>query len=1050
MSNDLTNSDTEENKIAVFPLTNNNTGDYNPQISDNKVVWESNDSNDSEIYLYNYDNGTVVQLTDNDIYESSPQISGNNIVWQGYDNNDSEIYLYDGSQTIQLTNNYIDEFNPQISGDKVIWEAYDGNDSEIYLYDGTQTIQLTNNDTYDYSPRISGNKIVWQGYDGKDSEIYLYDGTNTTKLTVNGTDDYSPQISGNNIVWQGYDNNDSEIYLYDGSQTIQLTNNDTYESSPQISGNNVVWEGSDGNDSEIYLYDGSQTIQLTNNDTYESSPQISGNNIVWQSYQNYSDPEIYLYDGTQTIQLTNNDTYESSPQILDNKVIWSSYDGNDSEIYLNFNPPLVPGEIQGIKWHDLNKNGQQDTGEPGLEGLTIYLDQNKNNQLDQGELSTVTDANGFYSFSNLNFGNYTVAEILQPGWKQTYPFAIEYKWSDSTQPEGIPFNWVDISTTGTKLNLGDENYAEVALPFNFSFYGEEYNSVKISSNGYLTFGKDATNYYNSWLPSSSDANNLIAPFWDDLNPNVGGSIYYYYNPTEEQFIVQYQDVPRYEVEGSLTFQTILNSDGTIVYQYDNLNATLNSATIGLENADGTKATQVAYNENYLSNDLAISFSPVLSPKNYLAHQVSLGTGEIIENLNFGNLLAGLRIEAEDYTNYYDTTAGNTGGVYRNDDVDLGTSGDIGGGYSVGWIDSGEWLTYNVNIPETGLYQPVLRVASEVDATHNLEISIDGQTSTLNFNGTGGWESWSDVAGGNLNLTAGNHELKLDLGSSGFNVNYIDLVPVAGIRIEAEDYTNYYDTTAGNTGGVYRNDDVDLGTSGDIGGGYSVGWIDSGEWLTYNVNIPETGLYQPVLRVASEVDATHNLEISIDGKTTTLSVDGTGGWQSWSDAIAKSLNLTAGTHELKINLHSSGFNINYIDLLPYTDLNVASSVATDELTGNPDQTSLVSDSNQDLFTTANNSDNLLSGSQEKDVFVLGDVFEPYYAAQGWEDYVLVTNFASGDVIQLHGSADNYYLGASPEGLPKGTAIFWQGSADEAVAIVEDVFDLTLDSDSFVFI
>ncbi|AFZ37704.1 Carbohydrate binding family 6 [Stanieria cyanosphaera PCC 7437] len=1049
MNSNSTNSNNEENQSAVFQLTNNDTSDYSPQISGNKVVWQGDDGNDSEVYLYNHDSGTVVQLTDNDTSDYSPQISGNKVVWEGYDGKDSEIYLYDGSQTIQLTNNDIYESSPQISGNNVVWSGYDGNDSEIYLYDGTQTIQLTNNDTSDYSPQISGNKVVWEGYDGKDSEIYFYDGTNTNKLTVNGTGDYSPQISGNNVVWSGYDDNDSEIYLYDGNQTIQLTNNNTSDYSPQISGNNVVWSGYDDNDSEIYLYNGSQTIQLTNNNTSDYSPQISGNKVVWEGYDG-NDSEIYLYDGSQTIQLTNNDTSDYSPRISGDKVVWQDYNGNDSEIYLNFNPFLVPGEIQGIKWHDLNGNGQQDASEPGLEGLTIYLDQNQNSQLDQGEVSTVTDANGFYSFTNLHFGNYTVAEQLPPRWQQTYPVGVEYEWSDSTQPGGISFNWVDISSVGTKLNLGDDDYAEVALPFNFSFYGEEYNSIKISSNGYLTFGKDATNYYNSWLPSSYDANNLIAPFWDDLNPKVGGSIYYYYNPTEEQFVVQYQDVPRYEVEGSLTFQTILNSDGTIVYQYDNLNATFNSATVGLENADGTKGTQVAYNENYLNNDLAISFSPVINPKNYTAHEVSIGTGEIIKNLNFGNRLTGIRIEAEDYTKYYDTTTGNIGGVYRNDDVDLGVSEDVGGGYTVGWIDSGEWLTYNVNIPETSTYQLFARVASGLDSNHSLSVSIDGQTTTLNFNGTGGWQSWSDVAGANLNLTAGNHELKLDLGTSGFNVNYIDLVPAAGIRIEVEDYTNYYDTTAGNIGGVYRNDDVDLGVSEDVGGGYTVGWIDSGEWLTYNVNIPETGLYQPIVRVASDVDATHSLDISIDGQTTTLNFNGTGGWQSWSDAIAKILNLTAGTHELKINLNSSGFNLNYIDLLPYIDLNLESDVATDTLLGNLAQTSLVGDSNNDLLTAENDSDHLLSGSQEKDVFVLGNVFEPYYAAKGWEDYVLVTDFASGDVLQLHGSADNYYLGASPEGLPKGTAIFWQGSADEAIAVVEDVLDLTIDSNSFVFI
>ena len=40
---------------------------------------------------------------------------------------------------------------------------------------------------------------------------------------------------------------------------------------------------------------------------------------------------------------------------------------------------------------------------------------------------------------------------------------------------------------------------------------------------------------------------------------------------------------------------------------------------------------------------------------------------------FSNSLKGIRVEAEDYKNYFDTTPGNTGGAYRNDDVDIGTS-----------------------------------------------------------------------------------------------------------------------------------------------------------------------------------------------------------------------------------------------------------------------------------------------------------------------------------------------------------------------------------------
>src|SRR5439155_18888610 len=59
--------------------------------------------------------------------------------------------------------------------------------------------------------------------------------------------------------------------------------------------------------------------------------------------------------------------------------------------------------------------------------------------------------------------------------------------------------------------------------------------------------------------------------------------------------------------------------------------------------------------------------------------------------------------------YHDTSAGNSGGAYRSTDVDLEPSTD--GGYDVGWIVGGEWVTYTVNVGTAGSYTAKLRVAS---------------------------------------------------------------------------------------------------------------------------------------------------------------------------------------------------------------------------------------------------------------------------------------------------------------------------------------------------
>lgn len=103
-----------------------------------------------------------------------------------------------------------------------------------------------------------------------------------------------------------------------------------------------------------------------------------------------------------------------------------------------------------------------------------------------------------------------------------------------------------------------------------------------------------------------------------------------------------------------------------------------------------------------------------------------------------------------------------------------------------------------------------------------------------------------------------------------------------IRIEAEDYISFFDRTAGNTGGAYRNDDVDLEQSRDRDGGYSVGWIEAGEYLTYNVNISEAGTYRLNARVASPINGTHRFQVGIDGKQVELSLGNTGGWYTWQD------------------------------------------------------------------------------------------------------------------------------------------------------------------------
>jgi hypothetical protein len=136
-------------------------------------------------------------------------------------------------------------------------------------------------------------------------------------------------------------------------------------------------------------------------------------------------------------------------------------------------------------------------------------------------------------------------------------------------------------------------------------------------------------------------------------------------------------------------------------------------------------------------------------------------------------------------------------------------------------------------------------------------------------------------------------------------------------IEAENYDvggegfAYHDLTVGNSGGQYRTeDDVDVEACTDTGGGFNVGWADTGEWLEYTVNVAATGSYNIVVRAASATTGS-TFSIQVDGVTVAgpLSVPNTGSWQTWTNVTASGINLTAGQRVVRVTFDGSAWNFN---------------------------------------------------------------------------------------------------------------------------------------------
>ena len=140
------------------------------------------------------------------------------------------------------------------------------------------------------------------------------------------------------------------------------------------------------------------------------------------------------------------------------------------------------------------------------------------------------------------------------------------------------------------------------------------------------------------------------------------------------------------------------------------------------------------------------------------------------------------------------------------------------------------------------------------------------------------------------------------------------------QIEAEDYNTggegvgYHDTTAGNTGGAYRSDNVDMIYEPAEGGSPIVGWTATGEWLNYDVDVQTAGNYDLQLRVARGTTGNGALHLGIDGVniTGTVSIPDTGDWSSYTTLTVKGIPLSAGAHVLRLTFDSPGINVNWIN------------------------------------------------------------------------------------------------------------------------------------------
>jgi hypothetical protein len=241
----------------------------------------------------------------------------------------------------------------------------------------------------------------------------------------------------------------------------------------------------------------------------------------------------------------------------------------------------------------------------------------------QTPITTTTDANGFYSFASIVRGSYTAtASAGGCVGSETKPVVVQAPTTvDFTLPQrSDSFGYTcEAETAGftqaaNVLPLtGDDAALAVPLPFPFTFYGQQYNTAFVATNGHVNFNALSTAITNTAVPSTGAPNAAIYAFWDDLFVDASASVRSELVGVapNRTFVIEWRNVHFFgDTTQRLDVSLVLHESGEIVTQARNLadngRETGNSATLGIENQTGTVGLQYSFNESVLLVEPAVT------------------------------------------------------------------------------------------------------------------------------------------------------------------------------------------------------------------------------------------------------------------------------------------------------------------------------------------------------------------------------------------------------------------------------------------------------------
>jgi hypothetical protein len=239
--------------------------------------------------------------------------------------------------------------------------------------------------------------------------------------------------------------------------------------------------------------------------------------------------------------------------------------------------------------------------------------------------------NGHYPYETTFSFSLPVSKLIPSDYTGPDQYGYYAYSSDDTFYDQKPkYKWVELVGVGNQIELPEQSdyTVTVNLPFPFKYYGNDYEQLRISTDGWLAFGTGSqTASENTPIPNNDNINSMVAVFWDDLYDEefYFGKIFYHHDVTNHRFIVEWDSIshnnfisePVKEVFQAILLDPAhhitLSGDGEIILQYKVVNQP-ESLTIGIENHTQNIGLQYFFNSNYdptaspLVNQYAIKFT----------------------------------------------------------------------------------------------------------------------------------------------------------------------------------------------------------------------------------------------------------------------------------------------------------------------------------------------------------------------------------------------------------------------------------------------------------